>query len=112
MALMCWGCFQEIIADMTVAVEKARLLVYRAGHLKNTGVRNTRETFVAKLRAIETAVNTARLANQAHGAVGYTSQHGVERHLRDALATTVYEGTSQIQKLIIGRAMTGESAFS
>ncbi|PJF39501.1 MAG: acyl-CoA dehydrogenase [Phototrophicales bacterium] len=102
---------QEIIADMTVNVEAARLLVYRAGHLKNQGLRNTRETSIAKLFATECAVHSARQAIQAHGAVGFTDQYSVERHLRDALATTIYEGTSQIQKLIIGRAMTGENAF-
>ncbi|MFQ5399774.1 MAG: acyl-CoA dehydrogenase family protein [Anaerolineae bacterium] len=102
---------QEMIADMAVAVEAARYLVYRAGHAKNKGVRNTYETSVAKLVATETAVNVARNAIQLHGAVGYTDEYPVERHLRDALATTIYEGTSQIQKLIIGRHLTGESAF-
>ena len=102
---------QEMIADMTLAVESARLLVYRAGHLKNKGVPNTRETSLAKLHATETAVDAARAAIQIHGGVGFTDMYPVERHLRDSLATTIYEGTSQIQKLIIGRAMTGESAF-
>ncbi len=102
---------QEMIADMAVAVESARLLVYRAGFAKNQGVRNTYETSVAKLVATETAVNVARQAIQLHGAVGYTDEYPVERHLRDALATTIYEGTSQIQKLIIGRHLTGENAF-
>jgi butyryl-CoA dehydrogenase len=103
---------QEMIADMAVAVESARLLVYRAGYAKNKGVRNTYETSMAKLVATETAVNVARQAIQIHGAVGYTNEHPVERHLRDALATTIYEGTSQIQKLIIGRHLTGENAFA
>lgn len=102
---------QEMIADMAVAVESARFLVYRAGHMKNKGVRNTYETSMAKLVATETAVNVARQAIQLHGAVGYTDEHPIERHLRDALATTIYEGTSQIQKLIIGRHLTGENAF-
>jgi butyryl-CoA dehydrogenase len=102
---------QETLADMALAVETARLLVYRAGHLKNQGIRNTYETSLAKLHATETAVNVARQAIQLHGAVGYTDAHPVERHLRDALATTIYEGTSQIQKLIIGRHLTGENAF-
>jgi alkylation response protein AidB-like acyl-CoA dehydrogenase len=102
---------QEMLADMAVAVESARLLVYLAGHKKNQGVRNTYETSMAKLVATETAVEVARQAVQVHGAVGYTDAYSVERHLRDALATTIYEGTSQIQKLIIGRHLTGESAF-
>jgi alkylation response protein AidB-like acyl-CoA dehydrogenase len=102
---------QEMLADMAVAVESARLLVYQAGHKKNLGLRNTYETSLAKLVATETAVEVARKAVQLHGAVGYTDAYPVERHLRDALATTIYEGTSQIQKLIIGRHLTGESAF-
>jgi butyryl-CoA dehydrogenase len=102
---------QEMIADMALQVETARLLVYQAGHLKNKGVRNTYQTSLAKLHATETAVNVARSAVQLHGAAGYTDEFPVERHLRDALATTIYEGTSQIQKLIIGRHLTGESAF-
>ncbi len=102
---------QEILADMAVAVDGARYLVYRAGHKKNLGQRDTYETSVAKLVATETAVNVARQAIQLHGAVGYTDAYPVERHLRDALATTIYEGTSQIQKLIIGRHLTGENAF-
>ena len=102
---------QGMLADMAVAVDAARYLVYRAGHKKNLGQRNTYETSVAKLVATETAVDVARQAIQLHGAVGYTDAYPVERHLRDALATTIYEGTSQIQKLIIGRHLTGENAF-
>ncbi len=102
---------QEMLADMAVAVDAARYLVYRAGYKKNLGQRNTYETSVAKLVATETAVDVARQAIQLHGAVGYTDAYPVERHLRDALATTIYEGTSQIQKLIIGRHLTGENAF-
>jgi alkylation response protein AidB-like acyl-CoA dehydrogenase len=103
---------QEMIADMAVQVETTRLLVFQAGHVKNKGLRNSYQTSLAKLHATETAVNVARMAVQLHGAVGYTDEYPVERHLRDALATTIYEGTSQIQKLIIGRHLTGESAFS
>jgi len=103
---------QEMIARMAVEVEAARMLVYRAGHRKNQGVRNTLETSMAKLYATELAVRAARTAIQIHGALGYTDAYPVERHLRDALATTIYEGTSQIQTLIIGRALTGESAFA
>ncbi len=102
---------QEMLADMALQVETARLLVYQAGHMKNKGEKNTYQTSLAKLHASEVAVNVARMAIQLHGAAGYTSQHVVERHLRDALAATIYEGTSQIQKLIIGRHLTGENAF-
>lgn len=102
---------QEMLADMALQVETARLLVFQAGHMKNKGVRNTYQTSLAKLHATESSVNVARMAVQLHGAVGYTDEYAVERHLRDALATTIYEGTSQIQKLIIGRHLTGVSAF-
>lgn len=103
---------QEMLADMAVDVETARLLVYQAGYMKNKGIRNTFQTSLAKLHASEAAVRVARIAVQLHGAVGYTQAQAVERHLRDALATTIYEGTSQIQKLIIARHLTGESAFA
>jgi alkylation response protein AidB-like acyl-CoA dehydrogenase len=103
---------QEMLADMAVQVETARLLVFQAGHMKNKGLRNSYQTSLAKLHASEAAVDVARMAVQLHGAVGYTDEYPVERHLRDALATTIYEGTSQIQKLIIGRYLTGESAFA
>jgi hypothetical protein len=102
---------QEMLADMAVQVETSRLLVLQAGHLKNKGVRNTYQTSLAKLQATEASVNVARAAIQLHGAVGYTDEYPVERHLRDALAT-IYEGTTQIQKLIIGRELTGENAFA
>ncbi len=102
---------QEMLADMAVQVETSRLLVLQAGHLKNKGARNTYQTSLAKLQATESSVNVARAAIQLHGAVGYTDEYPVERHLRDALATTIYEGTTQIQKLIIGRQLTGENAF-
>ena len=103
---------QEMLADMAVQVETSRLLVLQAGHLKNKGVRNTYQTSLAKLQATEASVNVARAAIQLHGAVGYTDEYPVERHLRDPLATTIYEGTTQIQKLIIGRELTGENAFA
>lgn len=102
---------QEMVADMAVEIEAARLLVYRAGYKKDQGERNTIETTMAKYYATELSVRAARAAIQIHGAQGYTDEYPVERHLRDALATTIYEGTSQIQKLIIGRHLTGENAF-
>jgi alkylation response protein AidB-like acyl-CoA dehydrogenase len=85
--------------------------VWRAGWLKDTGRPSTTETSVAKLFATEAAVRNANLAIQVHGGSGYVDDYPVERYLRDARVTTLYEGTSQIQKLIIGRAMTGENAM-
>jgi alkylation response protein AidB-like acyl-CoA dehydrogenase len=102
---------QEMIADMVVKTEAARGLVWRAGWLKDTGQPNTMETSIAKLYATEAAVECANTAIQVHGGAGYVDDHPVERYLRDARVTTLYEGTSQIQKLIIGRAVTGINAL-
>jgi alkylation response protein AidB-like acyl-CoA dehydrogenase len=93
---------QDMIAKMVVDRDAARFLVYRAGHLKNKGVGNTLETSIVKYFASEAAVRAATDAIQVHGANGYFNEYPVERHLRDAKVATIYEGTSQIQKLIIG----------
>ena len=103
---------QEMIADMVVDTEAARALVWRAGWLKDTGQPSTTETSVAKLYATEAAVRNANLAIQVHGGSGYVDDYPVERYLRDARVATLYEGTSQIQKLIIGRAVTGINAMA
>jgi alkylation response protein AidB-like acyl-CoA dehydrogenase len=102
---------QELIAEMIVKRDAARMLVRRSGALKDAGKPNTVETSVAKLFATESAVECANAAIQVHGGSGYVDDHPVERYLRDARVTTLYEGTSQIQKLIIGRDATGISAF-
>jgi alkylation response protein AidB-like acyl-CoA dehydrogenase len=103
---------QQMIADMVVDTEAARARVWRAGWLKDTGKPNTTETSIAKLFATEAAVRTANTAIQVHGGSGYVDDYPVERYLRDARVTTLYEGTSQIQKLIIGRAATGINAMA
>jgi alkylation response protein AidB-like acyl-CoA dehydrogenase len=102
---------QEMIADMILKRDASRMLVYRAGVLKDEGAPNTMETSVAKLYATESAVECANLAIQVHGGSGYVDDYPVERYLRDARVTTLYEGTSQIQKLIIGRLATGINAM-
>ncbi len=102
---------QAMIAEMRVKTDAARLLVWRAGWLKDTEQPNTVETSVAKYFATEAAVWCANEAIQVHGGAGYVDDHPVERHFRDARVTTLYEGTSQIQKLIIGRAETGINAL-
>jgi butyryl-CoA dehydrogenase len=102
---------QEMIAEMILKRDASRMLVYRAGVLKDEGLPNTMETSVAKLYATEAAVECANLAIQVHGGSGYVDDYPVERYLRDARVTTLYEGTSQIQKLIIGRAATGINAM-
>jgi butyryl-CoA dehydrogenase len=103
---------QAMLAEMKVKADAARLLVWRAGWLKDTGQPNTTETSVAKLYASESAVECANTAIQVHGGAGYVDDHPVERWFRDARVTTLYEGTSQIQKLIIGRALTGINALT
>jgi hypothetical protein len=102
---------QAMIADMVLKTEASRMLVWRAGWLKDKGRPNTLETSVAKLHATESSLECANLAIQVHGGAGYVDDHPVERYYRDARVTTLYEGTSQIQKLIIGRAMTGIGAM-
>jgi butyryl-CoA dehydrogenase len=102
---------QAMIADMVLKTDASRMLVWRAGWLKDKGRPNTLETSVAKLHATEAAVECANTAIQVHGGAGYVDDHPVERYFRDVRVTTLYEGTSQIQKLIIGRAMTGINAL-
>ncbi|MEA2475630.1 MAG: butyryl-CoA dehydrogenase [Thermoleophilaceae bacterium] len=103
---------QAMIADMIVDTEASRALVWRAGWLKDAGKPNTTETSIAKLYATEAAIRSANTAIQVHGGAGYVDDHPVERYLRDARVTTLYEGTSQIQKLIIGRSATGINAMT
>ncbi len=102
---------QELIADMVLDTEASRLLVFQAGHLKNKGARNTRETSLAKGQAAEAALRCGNRAIQVFGGYGYSNEYPVERYMRDARVASLYEGTTQIQKLIIARYATGISAF-
>ena len=102
---------QAMLAEMRVRTDAARLLVWRAGWLRDHDRRCTLETSIAKLHASEAAVWCANEAIQVHGGAGYVDDHPVERWFRDARVTTLYEGTSQIQQLIIGRALTGIDAL-
>jgi alkylation response protein AidB-like acyl-CoA dehydrogenase len=102
---------QDMLAEMAVRTEAARLLVFKAGLAKDAGRPSTVETSMAKLYATEAAVWCADRAIQVHGGSGYVDDYPVERYLRDARVTTLYEGTSQIHKLIIGRAATGINAL-
>ena len=103
---------QELIADMTVETEAARLLVYRAAALKDKGNPATIETSMAKYYSSEIALKAANNAIQIHGSYGYSDEYPVERYFRDVRVSCILEGTSQIHKLIIGRAMTGINAFA
>jgi butyryl-CoA dehydrogenase len=102
---------QAMIAEMRVKADAARMLTWRAGWLKDTGQPNTKETSIAKFYATEAAQWCANEAIQVHGGAGYVDDHPVERWFRDVRVTTLYEGTSQIQRLIIGRAETGINAL-
>jgi len=102
---------QELIADMAVETEAARMMAWRAAALADAGQSYTLAASQAKYYASEVAVRAANAALQVHGGYGYVDEFPVARYLRDARVLTLYEGTSQIQKLLIGRALTGESAF-
>lgn len=102
---------QELIADTAVETEAARLLAWRAAFLADAGEPYTLAASQAKYYASEAAVRAANAAVQVHGGYGYVDEFPVQKYLRDARVSTLYEGTSQIQKLLIGRALTGESAF-
>ncbi|RIK39160.1 MAG: acyl-CoA dehydrogenase [Chloroflexi bacterium] len=102
---------QDMLAQMKVDTEAARLLVYQAGWVKNQGQTSTVPVSIAKLFATEAAKRNADMAIQIHGGYGYSDEYEPERLWRDCRVASLYEGTSQIQKLIIGRDLTGISAF-
>jgi butyryl-CoA dehydrogenase len=102
---------QAMIAEMVLKTDASRMLAWRAGFLKDKGRPNSLETSIAKLHATEASLECANLAIQVHGGAGYVDDHPVERYFRDARVTTIYEGTSQIQQMLIGRAMTGVNAL-
>jgi glutaryl-CoA dehydrogenase (non-decarboxylating) len=91
---------KQMIANMAKGTEIGRLLVWRAGWLKNQGLRNTRETSLAKWHATDHSVQAALDAIQIHGANGYSNEFPVERYLRNSKAAVIYEGTSQLHTLI------------
>ncbi|RLF30027.1 MAG: acyl-CoA dehydrogenase [Thermoplasmata archaeon] len=92
---------QWMLTDMATRIQAARLLVYNAAYLKDKGERFTKEAAMAKLFASETAMDAAIKAVQIHGGYGYTKEYVVERLFRDAKITEIYEGTSEIQRLVI-----------
>ncbi|GAC1317685.1 MAG: acyl-CoA dehydrogenase family protein [Thermoleophilaceae bacterium] len=103
---------QDMIAEMVLGYETSKLLVMQAAWLKNRGVRNTRETSLAKLHATESAYRAAELAVRIHGAYGYSSEYGIERYLRNAAAPVIYEGTSQIHKMMQAEFALGYRALN
>ncbi|GGS37117.1 acyl-CoA dehydrogenase family protein [Actinokineospora fastidiosa] len=103
---------QQMLADMAVNTDAARLLVWRVADLVEREQPFGTAASMAKLFASENAVNAANLAIQVFGGYGYLDEYPVAKYLRDARVMTLYEGTSQIQKLLIGRALTGLNAFT
>ncbi len=102
---------QELIADMAIECEAARLLTLRAARARDLGEGATRWVAMAKAFATEAAVRAARNAIAVHGGAGYLSERMVEGYLRDSIGLSLYEGTTQIQKLLVARELLGISAF-
>ena len=98
-----FGAIQNKLADMATEVDAARMLIWRAAKLKDEGKIYTRESSMAKLYASSTAMRAATECVQIHGGYGYMQEYGVERLMRDAKITQIYEGTSEIQQLVIAR---------
>jgi butyryl-CoA dehydrogenase len=96
---------QWILANMSMEVEAARYLTYRVAFLKDKGVRYSREAAEAKLFASEAAVKAAINAVQVHGGYGYMKEYDVERYFRDSKLTEIYEGTSEVQRLVIAASL-------
>jgi len=98
---------QWMLADMGTRIEAARLLMYRAAWLRQQGRPHAKEASMAKLFASETAMWAAHKAVQIHGGYGYIQDYPAERYFRDAKITEIYEGTSEIQRLVISRHVLG-----
>jgi len=100
---------QFLLADMAKDIEAARLLVYKAAWLADQGVRNSKEAAMAKALATDVAMRVTTDAVQIYGGMGYTKWHPVEKLMRDAKVTQIYEGSAQIMRLIIARHMLQEA---
>lgn len=96
---------QFMLANMAVELDAARLLTWRAAAMKDRGVRHSAESAMAKLYASEMASRVAHKAIQVHGGYGYSTEFPVERHYRDARITEIYEGTSEIQRIVIAASL-------
>ncbi len=96
---------QWMLADMATEIDAARLLTHRAAWLKDRKVRHSKESSMAKLYASETAMRASVKGIQIHGGYGYIKEYPAERHFRDAKITEIYEGTSEIQRLVISSAV-------
>ena len=103
---------QELLSEIYLDLEASRALTWKVAWKHDKGERHTVESSVAKTFASEAAVRNANRAVQVHGGYGYSDEYPVGRYLRDARVTTLYEGTSQIQRLLLGRHLTGINAFT
>jgi butyryl-CoA dehydrogenase len=101
--LSAFGAIQDFLAEMATGVEAARLLIYRAANLRDRGREHAGEAAMAKLYASEVAVEAVRKGVQIHGGYGYTKAYPIERFFRDAKVCEIYEGTSEIQRMVIAR---------
>jgi butyryl-CoA dehydrogenase len=96
---------QGFLSDMATRIEAARLLIHRASHLKAQALPFARESAMAKLYASEVAVHVSKIGLQIHGGYGYTKAYPIERYYRDAKVCEIYEGTSEIQRMVIARSV-------
>jgi len=104
-AICSFGAIKEKLADMATNVEAARLLVWKAANLKDQGKSFNKESSIAKLFSSKIAMDAALDCVQIHGGYGYLQEFGIERLMRDAKITEIYEGTSEIQRLVIAREL-------
>jgi len=92
---------------MATRIEAARLLIYRASYLRDKDHNYLKEAAMAKVYASEVAVEATRIGVQIHGGYGYTKAYPIERYYRDAKVCEIYEGTSEIQRIVIARSLLG-----
>jgi alkylation response protein AidB-like acyl-CoA dehydrogenase len=90
---------------MATRIEASRLLIFRASSLRDRGMNYGKESAMAKLHASEIAVDATRWGVQIHGGYGYTKAYPIERYFRDAKVCEIYEGTSEIQRVVIARSL-------
>ena len=92
-----------MLADMATRVDAARMLVYRAARMRDMGLPYSKESSMAKMYATDTAMQVSTDAVQIFGGYGYSKEYPVERYMRDAKITQIYEGTNQIQRMVIAK---------
>ncbi len=105
-----FGAIQEMLADMATEIDAARLLIWRAAAAKEAGESYSKLSAMAKLYASEMSARVCHKGLQIHGGYGYVKEYNAERHMRDARITEIYEGTSEIQRLVVARAVQIEIA--